>query len=105
MLINDFCGLVAKRKVYFPQETLSEILTMPNIQWATSRIWTWAEIEFWLSWLTLCGSGNHYTAASPFLSLMFYGETKNFINIFLPIIFIYEFNFYNYRNGYKQTLG
>ena len=49
--------------LYFQPGPLSEILTISNLQHATSRIWTCAEPEFRLCWMKLCSSDNHYTTA------------------------------------------
>ena len=42
---------------------LSEILTIANLPHAASRVWTCTEPKFRLSWIMLCSSDNHYTAA------------------------------------------
>ena len=49
--------------VLFPAGSLSEILTIVNLRHAASKVWTSAEPEFWLSWMKLCSSDNHYTTA------------------------------------------
>ena len=47
---------------------LSEILTIANLWYAASRIWTCAEPDFRLCRMNLCSSDNHYTTASRGLS-------------------------------------
>ena len=50
-------------KPYFQPGPLSEILTIANLQYAASRIWTCTEPEFKFCWMKLCSSDNHYTMA------------------------------------------
>ena len=59
--MNCFCGRVDRRKAFIALYT--EIFTIPNLQHAASRIWTWAEPEFRFSWMKLFSSDNHYTTA------------------------------------------
>ena len=51
------------RLAYFQPGPLLEILTIANLQYAASRVWTCAERDFRLSWMKLCSSNNHYTRA------------------------------------------
>ena len=46
---------------YFHPGPLSEILTIVNLWHTTSRVWTYAETEFRLSWMKLCSIDNRYT--------------------------------------------
>ena len=46
---------------YFQPGPLLEILTIANLRHTTSRVWTYAEPEFRLSWMKLCSSDNRYT--------------------------------------------
>ena len=65
MMMNCFCGMVDRRKVFsliFSWDHC-QILTIANLRHAASRVWTCAESEFRLSWMKLCNSDNHYTAA------------------------------------------
>ena len=55
---------------YFQPGPLSEILTISNLQHATSRIWTCAEPEFRLCWMKLCSSDNHYTTSSLYKGIL-----------------------------------
>ena len=64
MMMNCFCGMVDRRKVfmpYFQPGPLSEILTIANLWHAISRVWTCTESEFRFCWMKLCSSDNHYT--------------------------------------------
>ena len=54
MMMNCFCGIADRGKA-------SEILTIANLQHATSKIWTSAEPEFRVCWIKLCSCDNHYT--------------------------------------------
>ena len=50
---------------HFQPGPLSEILTVANFRHAASRVWTFAEPEFRLSWMKLCRNYNlHYNTAS-----------------------------------------
>ena len=48
-------------KFYFRLRLLSEILTIANLQHATSRIRTCLELEVRDCWMKLCSSDNHYS--------------------------------------------
>ena len=64
MMMNCFCGMVDRRKAFYPYfqpGPLSEILTITNLWHTASRVWTCAEPEFRLSWMKLCSSNNHCT--------------------------------------------
>ena len=67
MMMNCFCRMVDRRKVFSlissRSHSLSEILTIANLQHAAIRVWACAEPEFRLSWMKLCSSDNHYTTA------------------------------------------
>ena len=61
MMINCFCGMVDRRKVfmpYFQPGPLSEILTIANLWHAVSKVWTCAESEFRLCWTKLYSIDN-----------------------------------------------
>ena len=45
----------------FPAVIIADIVTIANLQHATSRISICAESEFRLCWMKFCGSDNHYT--------------------------------------------
>ena len=64
MMMNCFCGIVDRRKVFSlisSRHQRSEILTIANLRHAASRIWTCTEPEFRLYLMKLCISDNHYT--------------------------------------------
>ena len=45
----------------FPAGSIADIVTIANLQHATSRISIWAESEFRLCWMKFCSSDNYYT--------------------------------------------
>ena len=55
--------------------TLSEIFTIPNLRYATRRIWTYAEPESRPRWMKLCCSNNNYTTAPQVLYIWFHCHT------------------------------
>ena len=67
MMMNCFCGMADRRKAFSlissRNHSLSEILTIANLQHAAIRVCACAEPEFRLSWMKLCSSDDHYTTA------------------------------------------
>ena len=51
----------------FQPEPLLEILTISNLQYTMSNIWTCGEPEFKIRWTKLCCSDNYYTTAIEIL--------------------------------------
>ena len=65
MMMNCFCGMVDRRKAFslISSRNHSQRPSPLQIPDAASRVWTYAEPEFRLSWMMLCSCDNHYTTA------------------------------------------
>ena len=65
MMMNFFCGMVDRRKAFSLISSRDHCQRSSPLQIsdAASRVWTYAEPEFRLSWMKLCSCDNHYTTA------------------------------------------
>ena len=77
-------------KPYFQPGPLLEILTIPNLRQATSRIWTCAETQFRLYWMKLCSSDTttprRYYNAEKYYHRIIYVRIQVFTDLYSPII-------------------
>ena len=75
LVMNFFCGMIDWKKVFSfissQDHCPRQILTIVNLQCATSRISTCKELEVRLCWLKLCSIDIHYTTAVPEMELFF----------------------------------
>ena len=65
MMMNCFCGMVDRQKAFSLISSWDHCQRSSPLQIsdAVSRVWTYAEPEFRLSWMKLCICDNHYTTA------------------------------------------
>ena len=77
--------MVGQRKAFSfisSRDHCQDICNIGNLQQATCRIWTCAELEFRLSWMKLCSSDNHCTTTPlSILSMFFFTWSVCFCNI------------------------